>query len=200
MSKGEDTKQHIIEKAAAMFNQLGYEGASLAHLMEATGLGKGGIYRHFTSKEELAAEAFDYAWRTAREVRAKDIDPAADAILQLRQSIANFVARRSPVPGGCPILNTAIDSDDGNPMLRTKVRGALSDWKSRVAALVALGIQQGHIRPDADPEAAATLIIASLEGALMMSRLEDNAASLKTVESYLTLFLDSLAPVRKPSA
>src|SRR6202171_5234257 len=60
MTKGEQTRKKIVEAAAPIFNQRGYEGSSLNDLMEATGLKKGGIYRHFTSKEELAVEAFDY--------------------------------------------------------------------------------------------------------------------------------------------
>jgi len=63
MSKGEQTRQEIIRKAAPIFNQRGYDGAAMSDLMKATGLEKGGIYRHFSSKEALAAEAFDYAWR-----------------------------------------------------------------------------------------------------------------------------------------
>ena len=66
MRKGEETRHEIIRKAAPIFNQKGYEGAALSDLMEATGLEKGGIYRHFDSKQQLAAEAFDYAWKLAR--------------------------------------------------------------------------------------------------------------------------------------
>ncbi len=62
MRKGEQTRQEIIREAAPIFNQHGYEGAALSDLMKATGLEKGGIYRHFESKQQLAAEAFDYAW------------------------------------------------------------------------------------------------------------------------------------------
>ena len=62
MTKGERTRQEIVRNAAPLFNTKGYEGTSLSDLMAATGLQKGGIYRHFASKEELAAEAFDYAW------------------------------------------------------------------------------------------------------------------------------------------
>jgi AcrR family transcriptional regulator len=62
MSKGDQTREKIIAKAAELFNQRGLEGTSMADLMEATGLEKGGIYRHFPSKEAVAAEAFDYAW------------------------------------------------------------------------------------------------------------------------------------------
>jgi TetR/AcrR family transcriptional repressor of nem operon len=56
--KGEQTRQDIIRKAAPIFNQKGYDGAALSDLMRATGLEKGGIYRHFESKEELAGDAF----------------------------------------------------------------------------------------------------------------------------------------------
>ena len=65
MTKGEQRRRKIVEAAAPIFNKRGYEGSSLSELMEATGLKKGGIYRHFASKEELAAEAFDYTWETA---------------------------------------------------------------------------------------------------------------------------------------
>ena len=55
MRKGEHTRQDIIRKAAPIFNQKGYDGAALSDLMRATGLEKGGIYRHFESKEEAEA-------------------------------------------------------------------------------------------------------------------------------------------------
>ena len=57
LTKGERTRQHIIETAAPLFNQRGFTGASMADLMEATGLEKGGIYRHCGSKDELAVAA-----------------------------------------------------------------------------------------------------------------------------------------------
>ena len=69
MTKGKLTRQKMVAAAAPIFNQRGYEGSSLSALMEATGLKKGGIYRHFSSKEELAAEAFDYTWEAARSAR-----------------------------------------------------------------------------------------------------------------------------------
>jgi TetR/AcrR family transcriptional regulator, transcriptional repressor for nem operon len=58
MRKGKQTRQEIIRKAVPIFNQRGYDGAALSDLMKATGLEKGGIYRHLESKEQLAVEAF----------------------------------------------------------------------------------------------------------------------------------------------
>src|ERR1700730_6466256 len=111
MTKGEQTRRKIVEAAAPIFNRRGYEGSSLNDLMAATGLKKGGIYRHFSSKEELAGEAFGYTWDAASNARLVGVDEKANGIDKLKQLIGNFVAYRSPVAGGCPILNTAVDAD-----------------------------------------------------------------------------------------
>ena len=147
MTKGELTRKRIVEAAAPLFNQHGYEGSSLNALMEATGLKKGGIYRHFASKEELAAEAFDYTWDAAWKARLLHVDEKANGIDKLKQLIANFVERRSPVPGGCPVLNTAVDADDGNPILRSRVGKALRSWTGRLQAYVEEAQQQRDAKP-----------------------------------------------------
>jgi TetR/AcrR family transcriptional repressor of nem operon len=191
MTKGEQTRRRIVEAAAPIFNRRGYEGSSLNDLMEATGLKKGGIYRHFSSKEELAAEAFDYTWEAAWNARLLHVDEKANGIEKLRQLIANFVDYRSPVPGGCPILNTAIDADDGNPVLRARVAKALRSWLSRLQIIVEQAHEHGETRPGVDPKLVATLIVASLEGALMMSRLQRNDEALRRVQSHLNRYLES---------
>src|ERR1700760_3801203 len=179
MTKGEQTRRKIVEAAAPIFNKRGYEGSSLSDLMEATGLKKGGIYRHFSSKEELAAETFDYTWEAAWNARLLHVAEKANGIEKLKQLIANFVEHRSPVAGGCPILNTAVDADDGNPVLRAKVGKALQSWVTKLQIIVRRAIEHGEARPDVEPKTVATLIIASLEGALMMSRVQKSAAPLK---------------------
>jgi TetR/AcrR family transcriptional repressor of nem operon len=190
MTKGELTRKRIVEAAAPLFNQHGYEGSSLNALMEATGLKKGGIYRHFASKEELAAEAFDYTWDAAWKARLLHVDEKANGIDRLKQLIANFIERRSPVPGGCPVLNTAVDADDGNPILRSRVGKALRSWTGRLQAYVEEAQQQRDAKPDVDPKDVATLIVASLEGALMMSRIQRNDEALRRVQSHLNEYLD----------
>jgi TetR/AcrR family transcriptional regulator, transcriptional repressor for nem operon len=198
MTKGELTRRKIVAAAAPIFNQHGYEGSSLADLMEATGLKKGGIYRHFSSKEELAAEAFDYTWDAAWRARMLHVDENATGIEKLKQLIANFIDYRSPVAGGCPILNTAIDSDDGNAVLRARVGKALRSWVARLESIVKQAAERGEIRPGVDPKTLAVLIVAPLEGALMMSRLERNDYALRTVQQHLNHYLDTeVAPSRR---
>jgi TetR/AcrR family transcriptional repressor of nem operon len=191
MSKGDQTRQRIVAEAAKLFNRQGFAGGSMSELMAATGLEKGGIYRHFSSKEELAAEAFDYAWQIASDARLRDLDSIANSVDRLKQFVRNFVERRPAFPGGCPLLNTAIDSDDGNPILRERALAALRGWRRRLAAIVAAGIKRKEIRRGVDPKRTASLIISALEGALMMSRLEKNNEALLSVRSYLEHYLET---------
>jgi TetR/AcrR family transcriptional regulator, transcriptional repressor for nem operon len=194
MSKGDLTKEHIVAKAAPIFNQSGFAGTSLSDLMAATGLQKGGIYRHFKSKEELAAAAFDHAWHRAWDFRWMGIDKIANSIDQLKQFVANFVDKRGElVQGGCPVLNTAVDSDDGNLILRDRARKALAGWLKRIQDIVSAGIVNAEIRKDVDPQATATIIISTLEGALMIGRLQHSDLALRQAREYLGGFLESLA-------
>jgi len=191
MSKGEETRQRIVAQAAAMFNQHGFDGSSLSELMKATGLEKGGIYRHFSSKEELAAEAFDYAWKAAWDARMGDLDSIANSVDKLKQLVANFVSRRSSVPGGCPLLNTAIDADDGNPILRKSALKALGVWRAHLVSIITAGKNRKEIKPGVDPAALATLIISSLEGALVLSRLERDPRALQAAQEHLEHYMET---------
>jgi TetR/AcrR family transcriptional repressor of nem operon len=199
MTKGEDTRREIVEKAAPLFNQKGFEGTSLSDLMRVTGLQKGGIYRHFSSKEELAGEAFDYAWHRAFEKRLEGVDEAADAVERLKKMIDNFVdIRTGLVAGGCPLMNTAIEADDGNPVLRARARGALSGWTARLTKAAEDGISKREIDARVDCKALGQLIISTLEGALLISRLESDRGALDQVRRHLHEYLE--ASVRRKKA
>lgn len=191
MSKGRKTRQRIVAEAATLFNQRGFDGGSMADLMEATGLEKGGIYRHFSTKEELAAEAFDYAWQAATEVGMHGLDSIPNSVAKLKRFISNFIDRRPSVPGGCPLLNTAIDADDGNRILRACARKALHQWQDLLSEIVRTGIKRKEIRNRVDPKKLVTLIVGSLEGALMISRLERDREALLETQSHLERYLDS---------
>lgn len=193
MSKGELTRQRIIELAAPLFNQRGFEGCSMQDILDATGLKKGGIYRHFGSKEELAAEAFRYSLVEAFKVRLPALDSQLNAVERLRTLIELFVEVPSPVSGGCPILNTAIDADDGNLVLRQLAREGLKGWRNKISEIVRAGITRKEIREDVEPRAVANTIIATLEGALMISRLEGAKTALKDARGALEEMANRLA-------
>ena len=186
MTKGEDTRREIVEKAAPLFNQKGFEGTSLSDLMRVTGLQKGGIYRHFSSKEELASEAFDYAWQKAVSRRLEGVDEAKDAVERLKKMIDNFVdIRTGLVPGGCPLMNTAVEADDGNAVLRARARGALQRVDGAAGQGCGGGNRERRDRFARRCQGAGAIIISTLEGALLISRLENDREPLDRVRHHL---------------
>ena len=193
MRKGEMTRQRIIEEAAPIFNRRGFQACSIAELMEATGLGKGGIYRHFASKEELAAEAFRYAVGQSVRMRTEAVERLDGSVEKLRFLVRQFMEAPSGVAGGCPLMNTAIDSDDGNEVLRGLAVEGFRSWRERLQRIVKDGLQRGEIKIGTDPARIANVMIATLEGALMMSRLEKTKGPLEDAGEMLGKMLDSIA-------
>jgi TetR/AcrR family transcriptional repressor of nem operon len=162
MTKGIETRQTIIERAAPLFNQRGFAGCSMGDVMEATGLEKGGLYRHFASKEELATEVLRYSLERATRFRLDSIPAGIRAIEAISRYIEHFVVAPSVVPGGCPLMNAAVDSDDGNLALRAVVRKHLNGWKKRIHTLVERAVSEGDLKADVDAEWLADTIIATL--------------------------------------
>src|SRR5580704_8674029 len=198
---GRSHRTICVVRSAPIFNQKGYDGAALSDLMRATGLEKGGIYRHFESKEELAGDAFDHAWKVAMDARFEATDEIPNTVDRLKQIVRNFRDRRTGlVPGGCPLLNTAIDSDDGNPQLRAKARQALSSLLDRLQSIADEGQRRGEVRADVDSAKLAALIASTLEGSIMVSRLQKKDEPRDLAVRHLEEYLETRVRVRKSKA
>jgi len=203
-TKGERTRERIISTAAPVFNRLGYAGATMADLMAATGLEKGGLYRHFESKDEIALASFDHAVRLHGDrIRSCIVaaGPTAPArLVAVAEAIASVV--ENPVlVGGCPLLNTAIESDDAEgslyPALRTRTRRAMTRLITAVRDIISDGVTRGEFRKGLDADAEASGIVAMLEGALMLSKLYDDAAHVRYAVDRVRDRADAFAASRK---
>ena len=179
---------------APVFNQKGFIGTSLSDLENATGLTKGCIYGLFSSKEELAVACFDFA-RTLihdkMDTEARNKNNAIDklrAIFDMYRTFPEFW----PIKGGCPILNTSVEADDTNPILQKKVVFALETWRRFFASIITRGIRNGEIKPDANPHVTATLFIALLEGATMMTKAYNDSSSLGIVLDKIDEMIEQL--------
>jgi len=192
MRKGELTRERIIAQAAPIFNTRGFAGCSMQDVMEATGLEKGGLYRHFGSKEELAAEAFKYALAGSKRLRTDKVDRTHGAVDELLAVVRRWVEAPAAVAGGCPLMNTAVDADDGNVLLRKLARKGFADWRERLCEIVRAGVERGEIRKKTDPRRIANTVIAMLEGALMMSRLEKSSMAMEDARASLEELIERI--------
>ena len=199
MSKGEETKAKILQQAAELFNQQGYAGSSISDIMRVTGLQKGGIYNHFKNKDDLALQAFDYAiacilQRTKVVLRSK-----RHAIERLQAVIGIFSSfvDDPPIKGGCPLLNTAVESDDAHPELRERAQQAMNSWRQLICQIIQKGIEKGEIHPDVSADEVATIMISTLEGAMLMSKLYGDSIHMVRVAKHLDDYVRLLAQTNK---
>jgi TetR/AcrR family transcriptional regulator, transcriptional repressor for nem operon len=195
MSKGEKTKEKILHQAAELFNQQGYAGSSISDIMRVTGLQKGGIYNHFKSKDELALLAFDYAIAQIREHYRVALKSKRHAIERLQAIIDVFrsYVDNPIIKGGCPLLNTAIESDDTHPALRDRTQQAMNSWRDMICRIIQKGIERSEIRSGVDADEVATILIATLEGAVMMSKLYGDSIHLERAINHLNKYLKNLS-------
>ena len=97
-----------------------------------------------------------------------------------------------PLKGGCPLMNVAIEVDDSNPPLRKAAFKILNTLRESIVTMLSNGIRYKQIKPGIDKEFYATLIIASLEGAIMMSKLSSNSDDIKRVTRHLEVQLQEI--------
>jgi TetR/AcrR family transcriptional repressor of nem operon len=194
MSKGEETRERILARSAQLFNRQGYFGASLTDIMRETGLEKGGIYNHFSSKEQLALESFDYAYELVRQRVRLALAGKFNAIERLLAIVSVFQSEVEdpPVAGGCPILNTAIEADDANEELRDRARAAMDDWRATIHRIVSKGIERQEIRPGIDADEVASILIATLEGAVMLSNLYRDHTHMERAADHIVRYIETM--------
>ncbi len=181
------TKEHIIRQSAALFNTKGYNGCSLQDIMEATGLKKGGIYNHFKNKDEIAFESFDYSFNLIKERFKEGLSNCSSSFDKIMAIITVFESfHANPVTlGGCPIFNTAVDSSGIHPSLTEKARTAINHLKRYIEIKIDEGIELGEFDANIKSEELSTLILTSMEGALIMARVNNDAGPVQTVVKHL---------------
>ena len=138
MIRSEKTRQLIIEKTAPIFNKKGYTGTYLSDLTNATGLTKGSIYGNFKNKNEVAVEAFKYNYKFQTKQILHKINKETNTAKKLVTLLEHYKTAFKPIfdNGGCAILNTAIDSDDGNELLNKEVIKTIHNWHYTIASIL----------------------------------------------------------------
>ena len=147
VKKSERTRQYIVSRTAAVFNKQGYQGTSLSDLEGATGLTKGSLYGNFSDKEEIARAAFFHSMGQIRSFVRRRIEKKKTARAKLIAVLSFYAAYvfDPPVPGGCPLLNTAVEADDFNPAMKKIVAQEIEKTVAAIAELLESGKKSGEL-------------------------------------------------------
>jgi AcrR family transcriptional regulator len=186
MRKGETTRQRVVVRTADLLNTQGYRGTPVSEIMRVTGLQKGGIYRHFESRRALTLEAFEFAVERVRNRFLQVIEgkeTAKDKLFALLD-VARRAPREEAFRGGCPVMNLAVESDDADPELRDAARRAMMQVIGLFEQIIAEGMKQGEF-PKGDARARARMLVASMEGAILLTNLYKEDTYMEAVLDHL---------------
>lgn len=167
-SRKQQTRDRIVDTAARVLRETGFQGVGVADIMKRVGLTHGGFYAHFPSREALVAEALQRAGEDGR-ARMELAVAAAEArgVPRLQAIIERYLsdAHLQSPDTGCPVAALASDMPRQADAVRDTAQSRIRSLQEYVAA----ALPPGHA-----PE-AASLIVAQMVGALQIARtLGDN--------------------------
>jgi len=162
-------------------------------IMAATGLTKGGLYGNFDSKDEIAALAFEYSYnklKTELVFKIKQHRTCLEKLFAILNFYHNYTIRPT-LDGGCPLLNTAVDSDDAYPFLKKRAKQALNDMLGGLQHILQNGIDHKELRSSVDARREAEIIFAQIEGGIMMAKVSDDIKLLNRVLENLKQYINT---------
>ena len=170
--KPKETKNHIIEVAAPIFNKNGYVGTSLSDILNQTTLTKGAIYHYFENKDELALAALEYNLRLVSEQNfslIKSKTHSCDKLIVFAETFKKHYGLLKQM-GGCPILNAVVDADDGNELIKNRVGKFIKMWEKSLKKIIEQGKLHSEIKSDVNAEYFSMNFISLIEGSIAMSK------------------------------
>ena len=152
--KGEQTRTAILDEALKVASKLGLEGLTIGGLADATGMSKSGLFAHFGSREELQLAVLEHAARRYGEtvlVPALKIDRGLPRLRAMFERWLDW-ASASGLPGGCIMIAAAHEYDDRPGPIRDALIANQHRGNAIMRKAVRLAIDEGHLKPDTDPE------------------------------------------------
>jgi AcrR family transcriptional regulator len=176
--RGRESRERIIECAAALIGERGVDHVGLDDVLSAAGVGKGQLYHYFADRDALVEAAVARQCAHVQEALAR-LFGGLDSLAELERALDAYVRIYEQTLAGCPIGRMAADVAGRNDGAQRQVANAFDDWQSLFADLFTRLRARGELRADADPATLATTILAALEGGQILSQARNDAASLR---------------------
>jgi TetR/AcrR family transcriptional repressor of lmrAB and yxaGH operons len=188
--KQPSARDRIVRSAAVLVRERGVHGVGLRKIVAHADGPRGSLQRYFPGgKTQLISEALNLAGAEvlhdteSRLLEAATLADAIDAIFAPWRQ----VLLESEFTMGCPIAATVVDAG-GDDRLREEARALLDQWRDSVhAALVKFGVPGSTAKDD------ASVLLAALEGALILSRADQSTRPLETVQRFFSASLTHAA-------
>lgn len=192
------TRERLLDEMAHLVQRKGFGSTSVNDVLQAVGIKKGTLYYHFPGKNELGLAVLE----RARDDFLVFLDKYLTGSTPMEALEQFFKAafekhRNTGFVGGCLWGNTALEMSDTSPAYTALVERVFDEWIRRIAPVIRSGQETGQIRTDQTAYELARLVVAGIEGGIMMSRLTKRDGPLKTCLASLRIILKATKGTKK---
>lgn len=186
-SKGEKTRDHILKATRKILVAKGFHNTSISTVIEATGVKKGNLYYHFASKEDLGLAVLEDARDEFFFFLAKALtgrDPIEKIINSCKAIFTEQV--KNNFVGGCLFGNTALEMTDSNQKFSQVIQEVFSRWTGLLEEHLGEARETGMLPASTQPRLLAKTVVATMEGAIMISRVSKDEDDLNDFLAVIT--------------
>jgi len=192
----ERTRERLLQAASREIYRSGFQSASLDTILAIAGVTKGALYYHFKSKEELGYTVVEEVIASnVRSTWVRPLQSGKDPIDALIGAGQRIPVRPVDVRGGCQLNNLAQEMSPLDAGFRKRLAIIFDAWREAVASVLREGQTHGSVRRDLEPDNAAALLIAMVEG---YGSLAKNAQDPKVMKAGIRNIVDWLRSLRAP--
>jgi TetR/AcrR family transcriptional regulator, transcriptional repressor for nem operon len=193
---GRSTREVILEAATRLMHVQGYQNTSLDDVLRESGAGKGNFYHHFRSKEDLGYAILDqlvarFLGRTLEPCFSDTDAPRLGQIGCFLDRVLQAQRERNCV-GGCAMGNLACELSDVHEGFRARLASVFTGWRERLTLALREAQQRGEVVTGCDAESIGYFLVASLEGAILLSKVSKDIGVMEQcvmeLKRYLTLY------------
>ena len=165
------TRERLLQAAFREVYHSGFQSAGLDTILAATGVTKGALYYHFSSKEALGyAIVEEIVAALPRDKWLRPLQQGKDPIDALIGIVQATSVRPKDVQGGCPLVNLAQEMSPLDQQFRKRLERIFNGWQEGIATALRRGQSQGTVRRDFVPEETASFLIAMYEGYVLLAK------------------------------
>jgi len=178
MTKGQNTRRHIINQAAILFARNGYNNTSLTDILTATGLAKGGFYFHFKSKEELAEaviESLETYWKNQLLPNMQKGRDATEKLEVLLSTPGDCLSTPDCLRPTVLLLNLATEMMEAHDMFSRRLKRIFQEWLNTIVCIIEEGKLAGLFSREIDSNSVAGIILSNIMGANLLALLHNDA-------------------------
>jgi TetR/AcrR family transcriptional repressor of nem operon len=187
--KGQETRQRIVDAAAALIFEQGVAHTTIEDVRAAAGVSSSQLYHYFDDKPALVRAVIEYQADTIVGGQETFDLSSLNGLRAWRDWVVEH-QRELNCSGGCPIGSLGSELAETDPEARAEVSDGFKRWETTIQNGLREMHARGRLTPNADPDSLALALLAALQGGLLLTQIQRDT---KPLEAALDVMLELIA-------